>query len=215
MVQIKWHGPLAKEPPPGWLNYLVVFEQCDCNLEEYIHVRKAEGKLLSVEHFLHMASQLCSALTDMHRMSIIHRDIAPRNILIKSHGDWPECKICDFGISKRVSSKTNSVLFYFPTTGNVHPALVQSSAQAHGPEVDLYGLGIVFLQLALMDLDCVSPLQALREAQIAKALDTVATRYNKDVASLIQAMVTCKLEAKSCSELCSDLEQARDFRDCL
>jgi serine/threonine protein kinase len=64
-------------------------------LEKKVHIpfdRKVELTLLAFR-----------ALRDLHRHSIVHRDIKPGNIIVVIEFDFVDFKLIDFGLSKRIS----------------------------------------------------------------------------------------------------------------
>ncbi|WP_019026868.1 diguanylate cyclase domain-containing protein [Colwellia piezophila] len=58
---------------------------------------------LTFSQRLHIACQLTSALADVHRLQLIHRDINPSNILIDPA--TLQLKLCDFALTTRLSHK--------------------------------------------------------------------------------------------------------------
>ncbi|MCJ8294297.1 MAG: diguanylate cyclase [Colwellia sp.] len=60
-------------------------------------------KTLTFTQRLHIASQLTSALAEVHHCQLIHRDINPSNILIDSK--TLQLKLCDFALATRLSHK--------------------------------------------------------------------------------------------------------------
>jgi serine/threonine protein kinase len=56
------------------------------------------GKL-SLQDTVHVVRQLCAALTVVHGVGVVHRDLKPDNVfLVGEH--WPEVKLLDFGIAR-------------------------------------------------------------------------------------------------------------------
>ncbi len=90
-----------------------------------------------------ITKQIASALSVAHSHNIIHRDIKPHNIMMKSDGT---AKLCDFGIAKAVSDSTLTETSKI--IGSVH---YFSPEQARGSYVDersdIYSLGIILYEM--------------------------------------------------------------------
>ena len=73
-------------------------------IEEYVDglilSKKAEDALLSRAEVINYAIDICSALSVLHSMNIIHRDVKPENVIIKSDGT---AVLIDLGISRFVT----------------------------------------------------------------------------------------------------------------
>ena len=103
--------------------------------------------------------QLTSAVAEAHKRGIIHRDIKPQNVIVKSDGSL---KILDFGIATAKGSaqltQANNVM------GSVHylaPELAKGEPAS--PQSDIYALGIVFYEMLTGDV----PFKADQAVQIA------------------------------------------------
>jgi serine/threonine-protein kinase len=83
-----------------------VMEFMDAPLDKYIS--KNNGKLLFQER-LKLGLQIIRAFMYIHSKNILHRDISPKNILIKEYDDVVVVKIADFGLVKVVDSHLTSV----------------------------------------------------------------------------------------------------------
>ena len=59
------------------------------------------GSPFEVGLFLDLAVQLASALADIHRHGVVHKDIKPAHILI--HTQTAELKLTDFGIAAQIA----------------------------------------------------------------------------------------------------------------
>ena len=90
-----------------------------------------------------IAKQIASALSMAHHHNIIHRDVKPHNIMMKSDGT---AKLGDFGIAKAVSDSTLTETSKI--IGSVH---YFSPEQARGSYVDersdIYSLGIILYEM--------------------------------------------------------------------
>ena len=102
----------------------------------------------SVEEFLPIALQVLDALTEVHRLNIVHKDIKPRNIVMD--GKSGVVKLIDFGISSKLEREyrqatpperlEGSILYISPEqTGRMNRALDYRS--------DFYSLGVTFYEM--------------------------------------------------------------------
>ncbi|KZV62535.1 kinase-like protein [Peniophora sp. CONT] len=114
------------------------------------HVLEAREHFASLDEILTIMNQQLSALSYLHNMGIIHRDVKFLNILVKSSSPWWTL-LADFGTAKRISRKpcrgyevTKSVV---GTRHYVAPEVVLDP-MGHGPLADSYSAGVVmFLML--------------------------------------------------------------------
>jgi serine/threonine protein kinase len=115
-------------------------------------VLQSEGPL-SVERFLHVSIQVCSALEHAHNRGVFHRDLKPSNIMLtRSFNNEEEIRIMDFGIAKLIGeSEKESVVDKLTRTGEAigSPAYM-SPEQAQGGNIDarsdLYSVGCVMFE---------------------------------------------------------------------
>lgn len=153
--------------------------------------------------------QLTSAVAEAHKRGIIHRDIKPQNVIVKSDGSL---KILDFGIATAKGSaqltQANNVM------GSVHylaPELAKGEPAS--PQSDIYALGIVFYEMLTGDV----PFKADQAVQIAlqhmrEPMPSVR-RANPNVPQSVENIIiraTAKnprLRYQSCDEMLKDLEK--------
>jgi serine/threonine protein kinase/tetratricopeptide (TPR) repeat protein len=115
-------------------------------------VLQLEGPL-SVERFLRVFIQVCSALEHAHNRGVFHRDLKPTNIMLtRSFNNEEEIRIMDFGIAKLIGeSDKESLVDKLTRTGEAlgSPAYM-SPEQAQGGNIDarsdLYSVGCVMFE---------------------------------------------------------------------
>ena len=112
-----------------------------------------EGPLAEAD-IIHIASDVARGLGFAHQRGLIHRDLKPDNILLRSDG---RAVIADFGIARAVSG-------YVAATGHnmtIGTPQYLSPEQAQGRAIDqradLYGLGITLYKAATGDVPFTHP----------------------------------------------------------
>lgn len=120
--------------------YYIVMEFVEgITLKEYI----AEEQVLPWRTAADFAAQICEGLAAAHRMSVIHRDIKPQNVIMTAGN---VLKITDFGIARATSQATTTTAN--STIGTVH---YLSPEQARGgytsEKTDIYSLGVVLYEM--------------------------------------------------------------------
>lgn len=150
-------------------NIVEIYDVGDYKGHHYIVMEYVTGKTLKQvirsrgplvnEEAVDIMKQLCSAISEAHSRSIIHRDIKPQNVIVKADGS---IKILDFGIATAKGSmqltQANNVM------GSVHylaPELAKGEAAS--PQSDIYALGIVLYEMLAGDV----PFKADQAVQIA------------------------------------------------
>jgi len=124
----------------------VVLEHMECgSLDKKIG--KAT-KTLSEESLRIVAYDCIRGLMQLHRKSIIHRDIKPGNILVDAEG---QVKICDFGLAKELTDSERSSSEVVGTQKYISPEQISTNTDAisYGPLVDIWALGLTLLNLSI------------------------------------------------------------------
>lgn len=105
-------------------------------------LRGRDGQLtVGPEQALQVGKDVCEALIECHKRSIIHRDIKPGNIFKDRHGRY---RLGDFGISRTVSDSR------FASTGictEAYAAPEQLNGGKYTELVDIYSLGLTLYEL--------------------------------------------------------------------
>ncbi len=104
----------------------------------------ANNERMSPTEAIHVALKVCSALSLVHALGIIHRDVKPANIMFASPTDGGEqtVKLIDFGLARWLTGKTLTATGI--AVGSPH---YMSPEQWQGkrvdPQTDIYALGCV------------------------------------------------------------------------
>lgn len=200
-------------------NIVEIYDVGEYKNHHYIVMEYVDGKtlkkvirdrapLLNLEAVDTM-KQLTSAVAEAHKRGIIHRDIKPQNVIVKSDGSL---KILDFGIATAKGSaqltQANNVM------GSVHylaPELAKGEPAS--PQSDIYALGIVFYEMLTGDV----PFKADQAIQIAlqhmrEPMPSVR-KANPNVPQSVENIIiratakNPKLRYQSCDEMLNDLEK--------
>jgi len=93
-----------------------------------------------------IGAQIAAVLVEVHRLSVVHRDIKPRNLFITTGGI---VKVLDFGVAAlRDGGETTRLTRIGQTVGTPpYMAPEQVFNSAVGPAADIYGLGCVLHQM--------------------------------------------------------------------
>ena len=107
-------------------------------------LREVIDRGLSARQSLSLLSQAASALAEIHRHGIVHRDIKPPNLLLRTEG---VLVLTDFGVAKRLEQGAGQTMHgvILGTPYYLSPEQAQSGAVT--PQTDLYSLGVIFYEM--------------------------------------------------------------------
>ncbi len=87
------------------VNHEYVMEYMDCTIEKFI---SKNNEVLTFKIKKNLAVQVLRGFKYIHSKELLHRDISPKNILIKKYDDVTIAKISDFGLVKIPESQLTS-----------------------------------------------------------------------------------------------------------
>ncbi|HEY0658126.1 MAG TPA: protein kinase, partial [Pyrinomonadaceae bacterium] len=147
-------------------NIITIHEISESNGTHFITTEFIDGKTLNeykqanpldYKSALEIAIQVASALDEAHHAGIVHRDIKPDNVMVRSNG---LAKLLDFGIAKVSASSTSASDSSEDATaikGGTSPGMIIGTAnymspeQAKGKEVDartdIFSFGVVLYEM--------------------------------------------------------------------
>jgi serine/threonine protein kinase len=109
--------------------------------------QKVDGKvLLAPKVAVSLIYRIALAVGAMHERGVIHRDLKPGNILLRSNG---EPVVMDFGLARSFGGQgrltaTGAVL---GTPAYMSPEQIQGQQAELGPGTDIYSLGVMLFEL--------------------------------------------------------------------
>ena len=126
-------------------------EFCDAgDLEKYVCAKNPPLGFLKDIMF-----QCASAIHYMHSSPepMVHRDLKPQNVVMKTYGSAVVAKITDFGLAKTVqlNEQAHSVVFNTKCGTPVYmaPEFYQTATKEYGKPVDVFALGLLCMALIL------------------------------------------------------------------
>ncbi|MFJ9696777.1 protein kinase [Kitasatospora sp. NPDC101183] len=92
-----------------------------------------------------VAAQLCPVLTAVHEVRAVHRDLKPRNVMVRPDGT---VVLLDLGVAAVLDSDTTRLtLTGAPIGSPAYMAPEQAMGAEVGPSTDLYSLGVILHEL--------------------------------------------------------------------
>ncbi|OLE21006.1 MAG: hypothetical protein AUG44_29045 [Actinobacteria bacterium 13_1_20CM_3_71_11] len=114
------------------------------SLREYLHER---GTLPPAEAATLLA-QVSAALTEAHRLGVVHRDLKPDNILVHLGADGPDTRLTDFGIARVLDTPGMTTPGALLGTPNyLAPEAIQGARPS--PATDVYALGVLLYEMVV------------------------------------------------------------------
>jgi eukaryotic-like serine/threonine-protein kinase len=155
--------------------YFLVMEYVDgMDLGEIQRTLEGRRRRLPLDLALHLGAEICEALEHAHTalapdgqpMRLVHRDVAPTNVLVSRHG---EVKLTDFGLARRPEDVTGH--------GARGRFGYQSPEAAAGgaidPRSDVFSVAVIVYELTLgrrlySHLPDLEAIRAIRQAEVPR-----------------------------------------------
>jgi serine/threonine-protein kinase len=179
----------------------------------------AKANRLDYQEILKIAIQVASALQVAHAANIIHRDIKPDNVMIRSDG---LAKVLDFGIAKLSMATESGEEAATAIQGTTTPGMIigtpnyMSPEQARGRGVnhqtDIFSFGVVFYELLSGNL----PFKGETVSDVIANLLTKEPQPLEKVSPEILAIVQKSLEKdklkryQTAQDLLDDLKKVKE-----
>jgi serine/threonine protein kinase len=144
-----------------------------------------------------ITNQVCAALDEAHRHSIIHRDIKPDNIIVNVTATGLRVKVLDFGIAKLRDDVAGNLTQTGSTLGTPH---YMSPEQCLGEELDsradIYSLGVVLYEMLTGTVPFNSPTPAAVVVQHVNQSPAPPRVLNASIPASVESTVLHALEKR-------------------
>ncbi|CAI5496697.1 unnamed protein product [Closterium sp. Naga37s-1] len=119
----------------------IVYESLPAGSLEDRLLTEGGRKTMRQKDRLRIAAEASEALLFLHHLEppILHQDVKPGNVMLNED---LSCKVGGVGLAKFLPANDSSI---WGTVGYIDPLLLRTGK--YGPQSDLYGLGLVILQL--------------------------------------------------------------------
>mgnify|MGYP004682358601 FL=1 len=187
---------LSQLPPrEGLMRVREVFAQGECCVAvcDYAEGRTLDellsgGRTFPTAELRSIVTQLCSAIGHLHRYGIIHRDVAPKNIILD---DTLRLTLIDYDISRRYSGKRGQDTALYGTEGFAPPE--QYGFRETAFTADIYALGMVMKLLLNACPDCPAAQEVLLRRTAAKCTRFVPDRRYRSAGAVRRAVSRSRL----------------------
>jgi len=128
--------------PPGKTDFkdlYIITELFECDLDRIV----TSTQKLSDAHHQYFLYQILRGLKWIHSADVVHRDMKPSNLLVKSNCDMA---ICDFGLARGVPKEGDAMTDYVQTRWYRAPELLCDNT-AYDKKVDVWSAGLIFAEL--------------------------------------------------------------------
>ncbi|MFV2073178.1 MAG: tetratricopeptide repeat protein [Thermoanaerobaculales bacterium] len=188
-------------------NIVTVYDRGEHNQRLYIAMEYLAGRTLAemldetarreaavpLPRCLSIMGQLVDAVTSIHAMGIVHRDIKPNNVIVTgADGAEEQVKLLDFGAAKLDTMTTLTAAGeLLGTVSYLAPECVRH--QAPTPASDVFSLGVVFYELLTLEkpFPADDPAMLLRQLLDAEPVEPALFRLDLDggLSELVMAML--------------------------
>ncbi|HVY21979.1 MAG TPA: serine/threonine-protein kinase [Steroidobacteraceae bacterium] len=109
-------------------------------------MRRRLSEPMTVGETLNYVEQIARALSAVHNIGVLHRDLKPGNVMLRNDGSLA---LIDFGVAKQLEAGTS-----ITSAGTIFGTpYYMSPEQGHGEQVDarsdLYSLGVMFYEMLM------------------------------------------------------------------
>ncbi|XP_026560104.1 dual specificity mitogen-activated protein kinase kinase 3 isoform X2 [Pseudonaja textilis] len=174
---VTFYGALFREG-----DVWICMELMDTSLDKFYKKVLEKKKNIPEDILGKIAVSIVRALEHLHsKLSVIHRDVKPSNVLINKQG---HVKMCDFGISgylvDSVAKTLDAGCKPYMAPERINPELNQ---KGYNVKSDVWSLGITLIEMAILRFPYDSwgtPFQQLKQVVEEPSPQLPADRFSKD-----------------------------------
>jgi serine/threonine-protein kinase len=172
----------------------------------------ARGRLLP-EEAARIAAEVARALGAAHRAGVIHRDIKPRNIMVRPDG---RAVVLDFGLSALFGQPDETAGRIVGTPAYISPEQARAAAgKPVGPATDIYSLGAVLYEAVTGQAPYSGVDGPAIVARVLRSAPPPPRTFSPGLSPRLEAIILKAMERKpgaryaTADELAEDLERFR------
>ena len=188
------------------------------SLDEYV-AHSAPSLRARVE----LLARVCDAVQHAHQKGVVHRDLAPRNILVTADG---RPKVLDFGIARFADGDDVTLTQAGAALGTLNymsPEHFSGDSSRIAARSDVFALGVLLFEALAgrrpFELDGLSPTEAARVVteSVAPRLGTLDERFRGDLETIVAKALATEPERRysAAAELAADLRRFLDHEPVL
>uniref|UniRef100_UPI00398F5671 dual specificity mitogen-activated protein kinase kinase 6-like isoform X1 n=1 Tax=Pristiophorus japonicus TaxID=55135 RepID=UPI00398F5671 len=182
LYTVTFYGALFREG-----DVWICMELLDTSLDKFYKKVIEKGKTFPEDILGKIAVSIVKALEHLHsKLSVIHRDVKPSNVLINKEG---HVKMCDFGISgylvDSVAKTMDAGCKPYMAPERINPDLNQ---KGYNVKSDVWSLGITMIELAILRFPYESwgtPFQQLKQVVEEPSPQLPKDRFSKEFVEFI------------------------------
>jgi len=180
-----------------------------------------EPALPEPDRIVQMGEKIARALHAAHEAGIIHRDIKPGNILIRSSG---EPTVLDFGLARDLSDDAPTLTEtgqFLGTLPYMSPEQIRGDTRAIDRRTDVYSLGVTLFECLTLTLPLQGPTQEQIMQAILEGIVPDARKLNPAIGPDLAVVLTTALDMdprrryQTAEALADDLVRVRENRPIL
>ena len=191
---LKVEGIHCAQKDKLFFQLILLLPRMETSLDKIILERQKTRANIPEETLLGYFHTLTCGLEYIHSKKIAHRDIKPANILLDSNG---KVKLADIGLAHFIGDDQTQTMdngagtlpYIAPEVMNLNQTRMKNKELSFA---DLWSLGVVMLELCLLDMCIISSEKPIEEIQkrVGSLLGLARKRYREEIVELISIMLS-------------------------